>query len=82
MKGEFTREDVLKIGKDSNFDWYIVAYPDESYDIMHRSQLSAILDCGYSPKKYGMKYVCQCGESLDDNYIDYAELKYSDLDEE
>lgn len=51
----------------NGYDWYVVTLEDGTTDLRHESQLSAILQCGHKPERYGIVEIQQCwnGQDLD-----------------
>ena len=53
----------------NGYDWYVVTLEDGSYELMHKSALSSILQCGANPAEFGFENIEQCwnGEDLSDD---------------
>lgn len=44
----------------NGLDWYLVDYTDGKTKLVHASSLSAVLECGHAPAKYGIARMQKC----------------------
>ena len=53
----------------NDYNWYVVAYTDGSYDCRHDTSLSSILQCGHDTVDYDIEQMEQCwgGQELGEN---------------
>ena len=44
----------------NDLDWYVVRYTDGSFDCIHRTGLSSILECGHDMADYDIEQMERC----------------------
>jgi hypothetical protein len=64
--GNLNAEEAFQELINNDYNWYVVQYIDESFDVIHRTGLSSILDCGADPAEWNIDALHQCwnGEEL------------------
>lgn len=59
-------KDALHTIRYNDLCWYLVMYTDETWDLKHKSALSAIFECSKDASDYEILEISQCwnGEDL------------------
>ncbi len=66
MIGNFGIKEAYQKLIKNDYTWYVVEYTDGSFDLIHTSGVSYILQCGADPAEWGIKKLYQCwnGEEI------------------